>query len=58
MYKNNLIEKYLNTSLLSIKIFLLKSFFSTKLLVPRNGTNVEETVNIENKLNLVYNIFM
>ncbi|MBP3830895.1 MAG: hypothetical protein ILA02_00700 [Clostridia bacterium] len=30
----------------------------TKLLVPRNGTNVEETVNIENKLNLVYNIFM
>ena len=59
MYKNNLIEKYLNTSLLSIKIFLLKSFFNcTKLLVPRNGTNVEETVNIENKLNLVYNIFM
>ena len=29
---------------------------STKLLVPRNGTNVEERINIENNLNLVYNI--
>jgi len=49
------------------KIFKIKQSYyidftsnndSTKLLVPRNGTNVEETVNIENKLNLVYNIFM
>ena len=31
---------------------------STKLLLRRNGTNVEETTNIENNLNLVYNIFM
>ena len=30
--------------------------YSTKLLVPRNGTNVEERINIENNLNLVYNI--
>ena len=29
---------------------------STKLLLRRNGTNVEERVNIENNLNLVYNI--
>ena len=35
-----------------------RSNYSTKLLVPRNGTNVEETANIENNLNLVYNIFM
>ena len=31
---------------------------STKLLLRRNGTNVKETANIENNLNLVYNIFM
>ena len=30
--------------------------YCTKLLVPRNGTNVEERINIENNLNLVYNI--
>ena len=30
--------------------------YCTKLLLRRNGTNVEERVNIENNLNLVYNI--
>ena len=34
------------------------SFNSTKLLVPRNGPNVEEGNNIEKKLNLYYNIIM
>ena len=29
---------------------------STKLLVPRNGTNEEESKNIENRRNLLYNI--
>ena len=28
----------------------------TKLLLGCNGTNVEETANIENNLNLMYNI--
>ena len=34
----------------------VSNYNSTKLLVPRNGTNVEERINIENNLNLVYNI--
>ena len=32
--------------------------YSTKLLVPRNGTNVEESKNIEKRANLLYNIIM
>ena len=36
--------------------FYVNLCYSTKLLVPRNGTNVEERINIENNLNLVYNI--
>ena len=44
----------------SIICYRVGTFYNccTKLLVPRNGTNVAETVNIENNLNLVYNIFM
>ena len=33
--------------------FFRKNLFCTKLLVSRNGTNVEERNNIENKLNII-----
>ncbi len=32
--------------------------YSTKLLVPRNGTNVENRRNIEKRANLLYNMIM
>ena len=31
---------------------------STKLLVPRNGTNVKESKKVEKRGNLLYNIIM
>ena len=34
----------------------INNYHSTKLLVPRNGTNKEERRNIENRRNLLYNI--
>ena len=33
-------------------------FNSTKLLVPRNGTNVKKSKNIEKRENFLYNIIM
>ena len=32
--------------------------YSTKLLVPRNGTNVKESKKVEKRGNLLYNIIM
>ena len=36
----------------------ISNYNSTKLLVPRNGPNIKERIDIEKRVNSLYNIFM